>query len=179
MATAVATAMATAVSGYSGGGDGGVAAVSTPQQQYGDDNGGSGENPNSDTGDGVYGIISWLPQYHGGEWNGGAETGRVAQPNHSQERGEHPVDAAEVYGGTRDHTLQGGGLFVLRFPEPHVLKVGFSRIIPGSEVVLGLNASSVHCTGNARGVIKKRFSRPWEVYLVISDGSRVKVAYLG
>lgn len=65
---------------------------------------------------------------------------------------------------------------MVRYLETHVLIVGFSRAIAGSEVVHGDNASSVHCTDDARGVAKTRYPRPGEEYLILGDDSRMKVA---
>lgn len=142
-------------------------------------------NLNNDAENGGYCNVSWPPQYEGGEWDGGGETRRVTQPNHVEERGAHLEDGAEVNWGTGDTPVEGGGLLVVRFPEPYVLKIGFSRVIPGpqvllggKEVLLGDNASSVHCTGDTRDVIKKRSPRSTEECFMIGDGSK-KVGYFG
>lgn len=63
---------------------------------------------------------SWPQQYDGSEWYGSAETEHVAKPHHSEEQGKRSEDGARIC-----------------FTEPHVLKVGFSRVIPRSEVVSG------------------------------------------
>lgn len=88
-------------------------------------------------------------------WRQGAWRNRIT----ARSRANTPTMVRESIMGNRDSFSRE----MAHFPEPLVVKLGFLRVIPGTEVVLEENASAVYGTENARDVTKTRLLRSGKV----------------
>ena len=64
----------------------------------------------------------------------------------------------------------------------HTLSVGGCQVKPtrpGSKILIGDSAASIHCTGDSSFFCDQRFQGPDETFLIIGDGGKIDVVFFG